>query len=228
MTKTAIIVGASRGLGLGLVKEYLKRGWHVIATERKHGSSSELHELEKTANSFLKIETVDINNEKQIRDLAKQLKAVTADLLYINAGVIDDRRPISEVSTEEFIRVMVTNALSPLRVIEALADNITPRGSIAVMSSGLGSVTNNIGGGAEVYRASKAALNMLMRSYAARAGGHHSLFAISPGHVRTDMGGSDAKLSVEISVNGIVDSIEDHAEQSGIRFLHYTNEVLPW
>ncbi len=75
---------------------------------------------------------------------------------------------IADVSTDEFMRVMITNALSPMRVIEALQDLVLPNGTIAIMSSGQGSVSNNENGGYEVYRGSKAALNMLMRSFAAR------------------------------------------------------------
>ncbi len=91
------------------------------------------------------------------------------DLLFVNAGVTNDpQETVGEVSTEEFIRVMVTNALSPMRVIERLEELVPPAGTIAVMSSGLAAVADNEAGGWEVYRGSKAALNTLMRSFAAR------------------------------------------------------------
>jgi len=223
--KTAVIIGASRGLGLGLVKEYLARGWNVIGTERTAGSAKELHAL---ATPALRIETIDINDEKQTAALKSRLAGTGIDLLFVNAGVIDDVEPVGNVSTEEFTRLMVTNALSPLRVIEALDDLVAPTGSIAVMSSGLASVENNTGGGYEVYRASKAALNTLMRSYAARAGGKRSLFCMAPGHVRTDMGGDSAPLDVATSTRGMADTIAAHAGKPGLKFLSYQNAILPW
>ncbi|MDE1152138.1 MAG: SDR family NAD(P)-dependent oxidoreductase [Micavibrio sp.] len=224
-TKTAVIVGASRGLGLGLAKEYLARGWNVIATERAAGSSAALHAL---ATPALRIETIDINVPEQTTALKARLSGVSIDLLFVNAGVIDDVEPVANVSTDEFTRLMVTNALSPLRVIESLDDLVLPAGTIAVMSSGLASVTNNTVGGYDVYRASKAALNTLMRSYAVRAGGKRSLIAMAPGHVRTDMGGDSAPLDVATSTRGMADTIATHAGKPGLQFLSYQNAVLPW
>src|SRR3977135_294885 len=94
------------------------------------------------------------------------------------------RETIADVSTQEFVRVMVTNALSPMRVIERLHDLVAPTGMIGVMSSGQGSVTNNENGGYEVYRASKAALNTLMRSFAARhRDDKRSFLLMAPGWV---------------------------------------------
>jgi NAD(P)-dependent dehydrogenase (short-subunit alcohol dehydrogenase family) len=104
---------------------------------------------------------------------------------------------------------MVTNALSPMRIIEELGDLVRPGGTIGIMSSSMGSVALNETGGWEVYRASKAALNTLMRSYAVRhARDGRSLALVDPGWVRTDMGGSDASISVEESIPGVADALE--------------------
>ena len=114
-----------------------------------------------------------------------------------------------QTSTEEFIRVMVTNALSPLRVIEALQDRVEPAGTIGVMSSGQGSVANNERGGHEVYRGSKAALNTFMRSYAARhRGERRALVLMAPGWVRTELGGPDARLSIDESIPNVVGTLD--------------------
>jgi NAD(P)-dependent dehydrogenase (short-subunit alcohol dehydrogenase family) len=111
------------------------------------------------------VETADITLPEQVNDLYERLAERRFDLLFVNAGVKnDDRETIADVSTEEFNRVMVTNALSPMRVIETFKDRVTLTGTLGVMSSGQGSLTNNTNGKFEVYRASKAALNMLMRS----------------------------------------------------------------
>jgi NAD(P)-dependent dehydrogenase (short-subunit alcohol dehydrogenase family) len=108
---------------------------------------------------------VDITIVDQITSLRRRLDGKMFDLLLVNAGVKnDDRETIGDVSTDEFIRVMVTNSPSPMRVVVALRDLVRPNGTIAAMSSGQGSIANNEAGGFEVYRASKAALNTLMRS----------------------------------------------------------------
>ncbi|MEK8169281.1 SDR family oxidoreductase [Streptomyces sp. M19] len=123
----------------------------------------------ESADGRLEIEHVDINVPEEVLALHERLGARRFDLLLVNAGVANRPEETSaDVSTEEFTRLMVTNALSPMRVIDALADLVTPDGTVAIMSSGQGSVANNERGGFEIYRASKSALNQLMRSYAAR------------------------------------------------------------
>jgi NAD(P)-dependent dehydrogenase (short-subunit alcohol dehydrogenase family) len=109
--------------------------------------------------------------------------ALAFDLLFVNAGVKNaDHETVADVSTDEFIRVMVTNALSPMRVVETLHDLVRPRGPIGIMSSGQGSITNNENGAYDVYRGSKAALNMFMRSFAARhADDPRALLLMAPG-----------------------------------------------
>lgn len=227
-SKTALIVGASRGLGLGLTQELISRGWKVIATERKNDSTSPLRKYAAHKNDLLQIEQVDINEVDSIHTLQKNLAGLKLDLLFINAGIANDPLiTVGQTSTEEFHRVMVTNALSPLKAIEALDELVTDTGSIAVMSSGLGSVADNTYGSYEIYRASKAALNTLMRSYAARKGGSRSLFAMSPGWVKTDMGGAEAPLDVKTSTSGIIDTILSN-QAPGMRFLDYQNQTVNW
>jgi NADP-dependent 3-hydroxy acid dehydrogenase YdfG len=158
--KTLLLIGASRGLGLALAEEYLNRGWQVVATERA-GARSRLHDLLSRADRRLEIETVDINDPEQVAKLRARLASRKFDMLFVNAGVKnDDRETIADVSTDEFIRVMITNALSPMRVVESLQELVVPGGTIGVMTSGQGSISNNESGHYEVYRGSKAALNM--------------------------------------------------------------------
>jgi len=136
---------------------------------------------------------------------------------------------IDAVSTEAFVGDMVTNALSPMRVIGSLEDLVPPTGTIGVMSSGLASVADNEHGGMEVYRASKAALNMLMRSFAARhAADPRSLLLIAPGWVRTDMGGPNADLSVEESSAKVIDTITQQSGKPGLHYLNYNGQTLRW
>ncbi|MBU6494007.1 MAG: SDR family NAD(P)-dependent oxidoreductase [Burkholderiales bacterium] len=227
--KTALLVGASRGLGFAMVEEYLKRGWRVIATARAI-SSDRLRHLAQDCAGMLEVETVDITLEDEIAALRSRLAERRLDLLFVNAGVKnDDRQTIADVSTAEFVRVMVTNALAPMRVVEAFQDLVAPDGTIGVMSSGQGSVANNQNGNYEVYRGSKAALNMFMRSFAARhAAGARTLLLMAPGWVRTDMGGPDARLSIDESIPALVSVIETQQGRPGLQYLDYLGRVVPW
>jgi NAD(P)-dependent dehydrogenase (short-subunit alcohol dehydrogenase family) len=227
--KTVLLIGASRGLGFAMVEEYLKRGWRVIATGRQN-STTRLVQLANASGGALEVETVDITIPEQIAALRGRLEARPVDVLFVNAGVKnDDRETIADVSTDEFVRVTVTNALSPMRVVETLQDLVRPTGTIGVMSSGQGSVANNENGNYEVYRGSKAALNMFMRSFAAR---HRSdtrtLLLMAPGWVRTDMGGPDARLSIDESIPNLVSTIDAYEGRGGLHYLDYLGRVVPW
>lgn len=227
--KTVLLIGASRGLGFAMVNEYLKRDWHVIATGRAQ-STARLRALAETSGGALEVETVDITAQHELAALRERVAQRQLDLLFVNAGVKnDDRETIADVSTEEFVRVMVTNALSPMRAVETFQDLVAPGGTIGVMSSGQGSVANNENGHYEVYRSSKAALNMLMRSFAARhADDPRTLLLTAPGWVRTDMGGPHARLSIEESIPNLVSTIEAHTGRGGLHYVDYLGRVVPW
>lgn len=223
---TALIVGASKGLGLALVAEFLRRDWRVIATVRG-ASRTGLHDLD--GRGRLEMETLDVTVPEQIAALRDRLAGRRLDLLFVNAGVAHDNLPVAEVSIDSFVEVMVTNALSPLRVVETLEELVPESGTIGIMSSRQGSVSLNTRGGHEVYRASKSALNQLFRSFAARhVDDPRTLLLINPGHVQTALGGKGATLTVDDSVPGVVDVIVAHAGDGGLQFLDYQDAVVPW
>jgi NAD(P)-dependent dehydrogenase (short-subunit alcohol dehydrogenase family) len=227
--QTILLIGASRGLGFAMAEDYLRRGWQVIATGRAH-SLERLHALADTWSGALEVMTLDITDPAGIADLHARLAPRRLDTLFVNAGTKNaDWESIADVSTEEFIRVMVTNALSPLRVIEALYACVTPTGTIGVMSSGQGSLTNNTNGQYEVYRGSKAALNMFMRSFAARHKDEaRTLLLMAPGWVRTDMGGPEARLTIAESIPRLVDTMLAHEGMPGLHYLDYLGRTVPW
>ena len=212
-----------------LAAEYLARGWRVTATVRGAGRTR-LHELAGSSAGGLVVETVDITVPDEVAALRDRLAQTTFDLLFVNAGVTNGPgETVADVSTDTFVRLMVTNALSPMRVIEALQDLVAASGTIAVMSSGQGSVANNTRGGFEVYRASKSALNQLMRSFAARhADDPRSLLLMAPGWVQTDLGGPGAPLTIGQSIPGVADTIEIQAGHPGLQYLDYRGQTVPW
>lgn len=225
--RQALLIGASRGLGLVLATELTRRGWQVIATARQH--DGELQANADASNGRLTVESLEMTSPDQLTALRERLAGRQLDLLFVNAAIDRGNLPIGEVPTDMFTEVMITNALSPLRTLEALRHLVAPGGTVAVMSSEQGSISLNTEDGFELYKASKAALNQLVRSYATRhAGDGQTKLLIDPGHNRTQLGGPDAPLTAEESIPAVVDVLEAQAGAPGLRFLDRHGTVVPW
>ncbi|WP_430911345.1 SDR family oxidoreductase [Methylobacterium sp. sgz302541] len=223
--RNALIVGASRGLGLGLVETFLKRGWTVTATQRKPSP-----ELARLSSDALRVETVDIDDDGAVAALRERIGDERFDLVFVVAGVATQAHdPIETVPRAVAAQVYLTNAVSPVRFAEAFRDTLAPGGTLAVMSSILGSVGLNEAGGWENYRASKAALNTYLRSFEARHRDEGlSILLLHPGWVRTEMGGEEADIDIATSVTGTADVIESRLGETGIAYLDYTGKTLDW
>jgi NAD(P)-dependent dehydrogenase (short-subunit alcohol dehydrogenase family) len=225
-----MIVGASRGLGHALAAGFLKAGWNVIGTVRAGAGRTLLHDLADDFPGRLEVEVLDINEPAQLASLRERLSGRSLDMLFVNAGTtVREHVPIGEVSTEDFVNVMITNALSPMRVIETLQDLVSPDGLIGAMSSGQGSIGNNTAGQRELYRGSKAALNMFMRSFAARQSATgRALVLLAPGWIQTDLGGPNAPFTMEESVPKLIDVLLAKRERPGLEYLDRFGKPVPW
>jgi len=224
-----LIIGASRGIGHAMAGNLVERGWHVTGTVRTDAGTP-LHALAADHPEAVEIASVDITEPAQITALRDRLRDQRFDILLVNAGTANANQSetIAETSTEEFIRVMVTNALSPMRVVEALSCLVTPDGTIAVMSSGQGSIAGNTRGGHEVYRGSKAALNQYMRSYAIREGQSRPMLLIAPGWIQTELGGAEARYTLDESAPKLVDVLLAQEGRPGLRFEDRDGQTVAW
>lgn len=193
--QTALIIGASRGLGLGLARALAGRGWRVTATTRRPVALSD--------ESIAEV-PLDVRDEAQLEALYNRLHPESLDLLLVNA-------------------------IAPVHMARRLLPKMKTGGLIAFMSSKMGSVAQNQSGDWELYRASKAALNSLVRGFHAREARPLSIrvLTLHPGWVRTDMGGPEAPLSVAESVTGLIDVIERHRDAEH-RFLDHAGSTVAW
>src|SRR6266403_2759424 len=233
MTKArfALVVGASRGLGLGLAAELKRRGWNVVGTVRDAAGERRLQVLADKPGGALRVERLDINDDAGIAALRRRLDGTVFDLVFVNAGISPKgRSDAAGASREEAAAIFMTNAVAPMRVARAFLDRVrNGPGLIAFMSSGLGSVANKTDSYSELYSASKAALNSLSRSFPASLGGRRvTVLTVAPGWVRTDMGGRSASLSVEESVRGIVAVLESRAGTGRHGFVDYRGREVEW
>lgn len=227
MSKTALVIGASRGLGLGLVKQLHEEGWRVIATVRDPQRAEPLAAL-----GDVRIEALDIREASSVDALAQRLAGTQLDLLFINAGISGPRDATPGTAGQQDVSdIFMTNAVAPVRLAERLLSLMEPsKGVIAFMSSIMGSVTLGPEMGMPLYGASKAALNHLTRNFVASLGEETGLTVISmhPGWVRTDMGGDQAPLDVETSCRGMVEQVTKAAGQREHRFINYLGQPLLW
>ncbi len=225
-----LIIGASRGLGHAIAAEFLKREWNVVGTVRPGAARTPLHDLADNYPGRLDIETLDITDPAQIASLRERLSGRSFAMLFVNAGTTSNEQvPVGLAPAEDFVNVMVTNALSPMRVIEALQDLVTPAGLIGAMSSGQGSIANNTNGLRDVYRGSKAALNMFMRGFAARQADTARAFVLmAPGWIQTSLGGPSAPFTIEETVPKVVDVLLAKRERPGLEYLDRFGKTVPW
>ena len=218
---TILITGASRGLGLELARQYAADRWRVIGTLRQG-------DLSQIGVESLK---VDVTNFDEVKTLSGQLTGRPIDVLFCNAGIIGKRgMALGSFDYAEWERVLRVNLLGAAAVIEALIENVaaSERRTVAVMSSRLGSIAES-SGMTLPYATSKAALNLLAKGLAETLRPRRiTVVALSPGWVRTGMGGPGAALAPADSVRGLREVIANlRAEDSG-RFLAYDGTPIPW
>ncbi len=223
--KTVVVTGANRGLGLEFARQYAAAGAQVVGTARDPETATEL------AATGARVLRLDVTDDDSVAGFARELGDAPVHLLINNAGT--SGRAFSDAGSRAELarRVLEVNTFGPMRVTEALLQNlVVAHGACVVnVSSQLGSIAQNTSGGYAGYRESKAALNMYSRCLAADHRDESILaISVSPGWVRTDMGGPEAPLSPEQSIAGLRKVIEELAPEDSGKFLNHDGAELDW
>ena len=229
--KNVLITGANRGLGLEHTRRFVASGAFVYATARAPSDADELNQLASEYPTLLTVLAYDA----QIADAPDQLKAqlenAPLDIAFFNAGVSSARPPLGSIDADAAIHLFQVNALAPLKLAEALIDNVaaSERKILAFQSSLMGSISDNSTGGAYAYRISKCALNMAVKNIAIdlRKLGITAV-ALHPGWVKTRMGGAQAPLTLAESVQGQQRLLNNLTIAQSGGFFNYDGKALPW
>ncbi|MGG4733608.1 SDR family oxidoreductase [Leclercia adecarboxylata] len=221
--RQALIIGASRGIGLGLSKELQQRGWAISATRRQLAGAEESPEI--------KWLTLDINNSQQSTTFGQMLPPEQFDVIVINAGVYGpEHQSVSSATQDELLSLFMTNTFSPVRIAHAVLPALKANtGILAFTSSKLASLNENPQADMPLYSASKSALNMLTRTLLPETESRGlTLLSLHPGWVQTELGGAAAPLTVQESVQGLAKVLENYKGKGGHHFVDYSMQNLTW
>ncbi len=231
--KTVLITGANRGIGLEFVRQYANEGWRVLACCRTPSTSDALNHLATQLPEQIDTHALDVADHKQIDQLAKSLSDQPIDLLINNAGVYPTARgdDFGKTDYQAWAYAFVVNTMSPLKMAEAFIQHIanSELKTVITITSKMGSVADNHRGGSYVYRSSKSAVNMVMKSMAIdlELKGITAVL-LHPGWVRTDMGGPNGLISTEYSVTGMRKVINELSHADSGKFYAFDGLAIPW
>jgi len=218
-----LVIAASRGIGLELVRQYRAEGARVVATARDDAG------LARLASLGAKALRVDVADTSSAAGLAWQLDGESFDTVFLCPGIVGPRTSgMSPPGEADFDAVMRTNVLGPMRVLPIVAEAIATGARIGVLSSRMGSMALRLNASQWTYRASKAALNSVVRDAAIVLAGRALCVALHPGWVRTDMGGEEADIDVATSAAGLRRTLASLDEGQSGSFLNYDGTPLAW
>ena len=226
-----LITGANRGLGLGFVRSFLEKNVNVICTSRNISGSKELLKCEKKHPNNIEILELDLLKENSGKTLSDLLSDKPIDILINNAGVGSSNQNFDVVSSKPWLEVLKVNLIAPLMITQSIIENIKKSSAkkIYFLSSQLGSIAENTSGGMYIYRSSKTGLNQVVKSLSVDLRVHGiTVVSLHPGWVKTDMGGPNAPVSIEESIEGMMRVIKTTDIRDTGRFLNYDGRELPW
>jgi len=237
---TVLVTGAGRGLGLEFVRQYAADGWNVLATAREPGASAGLEALTHAAAGRIRVFALELTDIAAIEALAERLAGTPIDVVINNAGTMGRQsfagqgiqaQRFGASDYEDFTETFRINTLAPLKLCEAFVEHVAAsrERKIVALSSVLASIGSNQLGGMYAYRATKAALNAVLRSMALDLARRKIIVApLHPGWVATDMGGEHAPLRPQHSVAALRQVIAGLSLEKSGRFWQYDGKELPW
>ena len=223
------ITGANRGIGLEFTRQYAEDGWKVLACCRNPKSATALQAL-ASSNSNIQILALDVSDFNQIDALALQLKSEAIDLLINNAGVLPPSS-FGDTNYDEWAQAFKINTMASLKTAEAFVQHVTRSQlkKIVTLSSKMGSIDDNAGGESYIYRSTKTAVNMVMKSLSIDLKPYGiSILTVHPGWVQTDMGGANGLVNTQTSVSGLRRVIENLSLDSTGQFIAYDGKSINW
>jgi len=225
---TVLVTGANRGIGLALARSYAADGWRVLGTCRDPASARELASLR----GDVSVERLDVRDDAAIADLAAKLSGERIDVLFNNAGVAGrEASSLGRINSDVWVDTFRINTVAPIKVAEAFREHVarSEQRKMAFVSSVLGSLERNVGGGRYAYGSTKAALNMACRSLAGDLRGRGiAVVCLHPGHVRTDMGGAAAPVGPDESAAGMRKVVDALTLSNSGSFINYDGSPIPW
>ena len=232
--KTTLITGANRGIGLEFAKQYAAHGWRVFACTRNAEKSDDLNVLATKQPGQITVHTLDVEDHAQIDELARSLSGESIDLLINNAGIYAESHHsgvFTSANYEAWARTFLVNTMATLKMTQAFTSQIlrSSQKKMVTISSKMGSIADNTGGGSYMYRSSKAAVNMVVKTLAVDLKPSGLIAAaLHPGWVQTAMGGPNALISTTKSVSGMRRVIDGLTLADSGRFIAYDGQTIPW
>ena len=226
-----LITGTNRGIGLEFVKYYLKNNEKVIATYRNINNAKDLLELKDTTRNLSLVE-LDVSNPNSINEFASKITDQPIDIFVNNAGAFGPRNTeFGNFNAKEWLDIFNINTIAPLLITQKILKNLRlgKTKKLVFISSKVGSIEENSGGGMYIYRSSKTALNQVIKSLSIDFKDENFIVAaLHPGWVRTDMGGPNALIDTKTSVKGMVEVINSLVLKNSGRFYNYDGSSIPW
>ncbi len=231
--KTVLITGANRGIGLEFVRQYVTENWRVLACCRNPEEAKMLNDLAAQYSHQVTVYSLDVMNHSQIKQLSRTLSHQTIDLLINNAGVYPPQQgdTFGKTDYDAWAYAFGVNTMAPLKMAEAFIQQVSRSDlkMIITITSKMGSVADNRGGGSYIYRSSKSAVNSVMKSLSIDLSVQQiTVVLLHPGWVRTDMGGPNGLISTEQSVTGMRHVIDNLRIGNSGQFYAYDGQVVPW
>ena len=227
-----LITGANRGIGLEFTRQYAEAGWQVFACSR-HPDSKELNQLAAEYPGKISLHTLDVSDSNQITKLAQQLADTPIDVLINNAGIYPggNKENFGTIDYEAWVQAFQINTMAPLRMAEAFVNHVAKSSEkkIVNITSKMGSIDDNTSGGYYLYRSSKTALNMVVKSLSQDLAPRGiTTIVLHPGWVQTDMGGFNAPTPPERSVAGMRRIIADLSHKDSGKFYDFNGQEIFW